>query len=132
MGWKTGMWIEISFKKDTVEIGYIAFEKYKNGIRLSQNAKIIEEFELRSNQIQKSGFIKDRWEELCEEQAETLLLRGVLGRRNRLFLKLNRCLLNDYFTKRYLKNTYKRKLLCNFLRCESIRESIISLLGDDI
>ena len=117
--------------KEQEKIEYIAFEKYKNGIRLSRNERIKEEFENRSNQIQTEGFIEDKWKSLCKEQAEILLLRGVLGINNRILLKVNRVLLKNCFTKCYLKNTYKRKLLYNYLRCESIRESIITLLGDD-
>ena len=124
------MWIRVVLSCRKPEITFIPFEKKGKGICVSDNPNILKDLEERSQKIKRKEFVQQEWDKLCIEQEETLLLRGVLGIRSRILLKLNRTVFRNIMQKYFTKSTYRRKMLYNFLRCESIRESLITLLED--
>lgn len=126
--WQTGLLVEIM--KD-FSLNYIPLEKHGNKIQIAngQNAKkIIDEFELRSQQIKQDNFIINEYNKFADSMITNYLL-NVLCVNNNLFFKVINRLTHYKFGNMYIRKKYKNKNLCtleNMLECESIREAFLT------
>ena len=122
--WKTSLLLNVKIDKE-LEIEYIPFVKKDNKIRLAKGEKkqeILSAFEKRTKEIQKEGFIEERYEELAEQNIQSYLRR--LSASGKWLTRLDYHLLKG----RLIKHRYnKRNLLAieNSIECETHRELLI-------
>lgn len=128
--WKTGIIIQVSIVNGQLSVDAIPIEKCSERVRISEkNAeKILLEFKNRSKEIESDEIVRTRWSEFCQSQKNTLLVRGILGINNKTLLGINK-LMGGILLKLFFNKNHKR-LLANYLRCESIREAILDVLED--
>lgn len=83
----------------------------------------LEEFDLRSLQIQKPGFLESRWRRYCHRQERTFLhlLHGKTSLFARVISRLN-------LRRRSSRKRFRTRL--HLFRCESYREAMIVLLEE--
>ncbi|MPN11901.1 hypothetical protein SDC9_159210 [bioreactor metagenome] len=121
---KTSLILEINLLNN-YSINYIPVIKNGNKIRLAEEderSKILSEFQLRSEQILKQGFIEENYKLFAEKYLNNYL-RSLSG--------LNKyvCLFDKYIFKGKLTNTlYKSKKLLaiqNYIECEAHRELLL-------
>ena len=125
--------VELFFEKDAVTINVYPLEKDNNKVSLVVNNKlrnkIMQGFIERSENIKKDEFIKNEYIKFSQNQASTLLLRGIMGINSKWILGLNKILKNRILRKLFREE--RNRLLLNYLKCESICESILLLLEEN-
>lgn len=84
----------------------------------------------RSEQIKDVEFVKRKWLEFCKTQEDILLIKGIMGIHNRYILGVNRKIFKNILGKIFWGRRCRSLLTLNYLRCESIRESIQTLLEE--
>lgn len=132
--WYTGLMISINVTKDNkLTIDYNVVQNSIPYVRLAEEItkqNILSQFNRRSEEIKHIGFIENKWQNWVFENIDTYCMRGIAGCRNRYILALDRRL--NYFLSKFIwRNKHRRKLLLNYIRCESIREGMITLLNSD-
>lgn len=132
--WETSILLEIKLVDSGITISAIPLEKHYAGVRLAskRHNEIITSFIERSILVQDDKLLENEWKKFCLNQSQALLLRGVMGFNNRLILGINRRFLKNILEKYWFKKKNRCRLLLNYLRCESIRESILTLLEDKL
>lgn len=127
--WMTSILIEIDFKEQCINIIPIIKDRYMVRLASKHYAdKIFKDFYERSMRCQDEEFLNYEWRKFVDSQKNILLLRGIMGIRSPLLLGINKLLGGLILTKLFSKR--RKKLLYNYLRCESIRERIVFLLRD--
>lgn len=130
--WKTSILIEVVLEKKTTQVFVIPIEKYGNCVRISKQKQkqILSDFQTRSEEIRDYGFIAKTWQEFLHSQTSVLLLRGIMGINNRFLLGIDKYMFSGRMVK-ILFTPKRTRLLLNYLRCESIREGILTLLEEN-
>jgi poly-gamma-glutamate synthesis protein (capsule biosynthesis protein) len=124
--WKTGLLIEVHFENG-MHVDYIPIVQSNHAVRLADQERaheIMEQFEVRSRQIMKPGFIEDEYSKLAEEQFSNYLI-SFFGRW--FFVKVLRKLLGNKFI-RFLYSQKARLAVLNSIDCEAHRELILAFL----
>ncbi|MEH2957570.1 CapA family protein [Candidatus Merdisoma sp. JLR.KK006] len=131
--WQTGILVEILFCNNTKQVRVYPIQKENNKIAFVREDKlkneIIDGFIERTENIKEDDFLKKEYISFSKQQSDILLLRGIMGINNRLILGLNKVLRNRIL--RCLFQMKRNRRLLNYLRCESIRESILLLLKEE-
>ena len=132
--WQTNLLIELSIKEDTkkVSINYIPCVKQENCVRLAkeQQAKqILADFNTRSEQIKKSGFIEQQYQIFARELLKNYL-QGSMGRlgRNIFVRALNK--LSGYRLFAWFYSNKDLLQLQNILDCEAHREVFLQAIKE--
>lgn len=133
-GWNSGLIITLSFDKNELNnIEYHPVVKHENCVRLATNKtrdSLLNAFEERSRECLDIKLLEQNWKRFCSEQLSIFVLQGVYGVTNRYILALDRKF--GFFLSKWLMGGVKhRKLLLNFIRCESIHESFETILNND-
>ncbi len=129
--WRSSILLQLIFSKEEVRINIIPIEKVNERVKMSgDNGNIvISDFLSRSEKAKNIEFLEEEFHRFNTLQKNIILLRGVMGINNKLILALNKILKG-----RLLNCMFKEKrklLLLNYIRCESIRESLMDLLEDE-
>lgn len=131
--WSTAILLELEAIDNTMKISVIPIQKYNNGVRIAEEDQansIFMAFKERSRNIKNDDFVRKEWLRfLSGNQRQILLLSGVIGINCRILSAIDRIILNGKFTNLLFSRKHSQ-LLLNYIRCESIRESIISLLEE--
>ena len=132
--WYTGLMISCLVEPNKeIKTTYKVVENNPPFVRLcsndTQNA-ILQAFENRSQEIQDINFIKKQWEKWIFNNIDIYCMHALLGCQNRYILAIDKRL-NYFISKLVLKNKYRRNLLLNYIRCESIREALTTLLNSN-
>jgi poly-gamma-glutamate synthesis protein (capsule biosynthesis protein) len=131
--WDNGLFLSVNLKKSSrISIDYIPVERENGCIHEvvgEKKEEILGSFEKRSKEIEKTGFIEEKWESFCKEQFSIYCLRGLYGVKNKFLLAIDRRT-KDRISRYLLRKRDHRLLLLNFLRCESIYESMLTILSD--
>lgn len=131
--WQTSLLVELFFEKDAVTINVYPLEKDNNKVSLVVNNKLRNKIMLgfieRSENIKKDEFVRNEYIKFSQNQASTLLLRGIMGINSKWILGLNKILKNRILRKLFREE--RNRLLLNYLKCESICESILLLLEEN-
>ena len=128
--WKTSLLIKLSIDNSNSNIEYIPIEKTENTVRMScaKNASLImKDFNERSLQISKGGFIQDKYRELSEESMWAYLFR-FSGKMIYLFVALNK-ISHNFLGKKLFKAIYSEKnilSIVNVIDCEVHREMFLN------
>ncbi len=129
--WRTSILIQLVFTGNKMVINAIPLEKDCEKVRVAERdgLSIISSLRERSEKIKDNDFLKMEFHNFNSKQKNILLLRGVMGINSRLILALNKVtrgkLLQVLFQKEH------KLLLENYIRCESIRESLLDILSGD-
>ena len=128
--WQTNLLIELSIKEDTkkVSINYIPCVKQENCVRLAKEQKakqILEDFNTRSQQIKKAGFIEQQYQIFARELLKKYL-QGSIGRfgRNIFVRALNKLSGHRLFNWFYSGKDLLR--IQNSLECEAHYEVFLT------
>lgn len=123
--WQTSLLIKIEIK-DTINIEYIPIVKKENVIRLAEKKvanEILENFNMRSDEILQEGFIEKEYQKFADKNIENYL-RNFSGI-GKWFYRMNRYLLNGTL----MKHKYSKEQLLaiqNFIECEAHRELVLT------
>lgn len=133
--WATAILLELKISRDNIAISAIPIVKQGNCVSMADEKsaiQIIEKFHMRADNIQQPNFIEHEWLRFlsCGNQKQILLLSGVLGINNRILTAVDRILFKGKLTDQ-LFSRKRSQLLLNYIRCESIRESLMTLLDRD-
>lgn len=127
--WNSGFLINLEFT-NSIEIDFIPYLATETGIRIANNEekrKILTEFEIRSREITKDGFISEKYCEFSRHFIDNYL-RSLSGQ-NKWLSRIDR----KIFKGKLLITKYKKdKLLriLNYIECEAHRELLIEGLKD--
>ncbi len=123
--WLTSLVVQLETEPE-LKISFIPIVKEKQTIRLaddSQKEKILKEFLLRSEQIQKPGFIKEKYEDYSLTAIDNYLMK--ISGRGKLMSRMDK-----YVFKGALSHILFRKknywAALNVIECEAHRELMIS------
>lgn len=122
--WENSLLIEINIDEG-IKIEYIPIVKYDNCIRLASNAEsknIMNNFEERSREILKCGFIEKQYENMAYENINKYLRK--IAKYNNIIEKIDRKILKSYLLKKRYNKTELLQLQ-NFIECEAHRELIL-------
>lgn len=124
--WNTGLMINATLS-DTMKISFIPITKRGNGVCMADHEvakQILDEFNIRTEQIKSPGFIKAEFDKFCMKNGQYYLatLAG-FGKTLRRADKL----LNRPFT-RLLYSRKKLNTVLNHFECEAHRELVINYL----
>ena len=129
--WQSGMLVCID---DNFDISYIPIEKRGNLVRKSTNKNIIENFNKRSCEIQKEGFIQEEYARFASTMCDSYLLSMSAQRRFLIRRIINK--LSSYkYDKKLLSKKYKKENLLaiqNFIECEAHHELLLRGIKDRI
>lgn len=131
--WKTSLIVQIEIENNEMAIYVIPLKKVGNKVRVAERDSaetIISDFLNRSEQIRQKDFLRNEWKKFLDRQKYILLMHGVMGINNRIILGIDKKVFGGFILKHCFK-AKRKKLLLNYLRCESIRESIFTLLEDE-
>ena len=124
--WNTGLLVSIT--EDGI-IEYIPLSKNRRGVRLADRNEaeiILSEFQKRSDDIQREGFIQQQYQEFAAKSMGDYLL-FLTGKRDNLVFKIaNR--LSGHLVQKYIVKRYGRRVrigLRNYIECEAHRELLI-------
>ena len=126
--WQTGILIQI---KDDFEISYIPIEKNGNAVKLASDIngeKILNEFKIRSQEIQCPDVIVGKYEEFANSMIVNYLLAFLGVNKRSIFWRLLNRVTGYRWEKIYLKFKYDKNrllMLQNFIECEAHRELVI-------
>ncbi len=132
--WYTGLMISCTVGPNKkIEVAYKAIENHPPFVRLCSDSTqntLLSAFKYRSSEIQDPLFIQQQWENWVFDNIDVYCMHALLGCQNRYILAIDRRL-NYFISKLVLRNKYRRKLLLNYIRCESIREAMTTLLNSN-
>ena len=132
--WYTGLMISVDITKaPNVAVDYKVVQNSIPHVRLGDaihSQEIISQFNERSKDIQSKEFIEKKWHDWVFENIDTYCMHGIAGCQNRYILAIDRRL-NFFLSRFILRDKHRRKLLLNYIRCESIREAMITLLNSN-
>lgn len=126
--WKTSLLIQINEK---FEISYLPLVKKENTVRLSDDEQILRDFEKRSEEIRKDGFIEEKYAEFAKSMLEQYLWSFSGMRRGFLHRAINKA--SGYrFSAWVLRRKYSKSehlAMQNFIECEAHRELLLKGLS---
>lgn len=125
--WDTGLLIKAEFGTK-MSVDFIPVRKNGNGVTMpaqNESEKILAEFQKRSENILKKGFIESEYEKYCISNG--LFYLGALAGFGRITRKLDR-MLNGSIT-RLIYSPEKMNMLQNFIECETHRELVLKYLN---
>lgn len=125
--WQTGLLIKVTDKG----VSYIPIEKDGARVRAAKDdsaARIISEFNRRSEEIRRKGFIEEKYRE-CAEQELPQYLQHFRGRyKNNLIMKIVNKLTRGKWIKLYMDYVYNdvcKMAIVNCVECEAHRECVL-------
>ena len=127
--WKKSILLELIFKSGKFACNAIPIEKCGEKVILSSDAdgaEVISQLEKRSLKINDIDFLRKTYYDFSDKQKNILLLRGVMGINSKPILIINKLLKGRVLT--WMMNSRHKRLLANYMRCESIREALLDLL----
>lgn len=117
--WQTSLLINLDMNKNTIE--YLPIIKTKNTIRISSVVErdiILNEFEKRSKEITRVGFINEKYSQYAKENCQDYYLKFFGRLKNNILIKI----LNRITSYGFIKSMYHSKsriIIENVLECES-------------
>ena len=123
--WKTSLLVKVVINEEP-QLEYIPIVKNGNGVRLAEDLeakKILEDFQKRSSEIVKPGFIEKKYNEFALDN-RLFYIRKFAGM-GRLLSKIDRTFLNNMLAKHKYNN---KQLLAiqNYIECEAHRELMLT------
>jgi len=125
--WNTGILVKAEFGKE-LTVDYIPVIKNGNGVKLpdsTESETILKEFQERSENISKTGFIESEYEKYCISNG--LFYLGAVAGLDRITRKIDR-ISNGIITRRIYSHD-RLSMLQNFIECETHRELILKYLN---
>ena len=122
--WQTSLLIKLDKE---MNVSYIPLKKHGNSVRLASDneaTQILNNFNIRSNEIKQKGFIERKYQEFADSMLENYLF-AVSGVKRNLVFKIFNKFSGGRFKKYLLKRKYtcdKKLVLQNFVECEAHRE----------
>lgn len=132
--WHTGLIIKCIFLKENMDVTLLPSMKEGSVVRLATDdlrETILREFYERSRLVYDTSKLEYLWEQFCLKNLNLYSIEGIYGCQNRFIKWLDRKT-KFAISKHLLSNKYHNKLLLNYIRCESIRESMMTLLNMNI
>ena len=129
--WKTALVISLDLGKEKTGISYLPIVKRGNGVRMAgekEKTEILTQFEKRSRDIEKPGFIEDAFEGLAREMEKEYLLR-LYGKKSKSPLVRLLDKLTDYQYVKSLYPTKNKSVVRNVLECEAHNELAIAVMN---
>lgn len=123
--WQTSLLIQLA---DNFQVSFIPLEKRTNTVRLAEGKvreDILAEFNKRSENIKKHGFVENEYSLFAQEMQQFYLLAfSGIDYRNFFFRVINRITGGQLLSKRLKKKYQTEKMLAlrNFIECEAHRE----------
>ena len=124
--WNTSVLVSAAFG-DELSVDFIPTTKKANGVALPDpefSESILKQFNERSENIKKEGFIEREYEKFCN--ASGLFYLGVFAGLGRIIRKMDK-VLNGSITKR-IYSLKKLNMMENFIECEAHRELFLRYL----
>ena len=121
--WQSGLLVKID---DKFNISYVPIAKNNNLVRLADDNKIVDSFQERSIEIQKNGFIEEKYTQFAEDVLP-FYLRVLHGSWSLPFRILNK-MAKGIFSIKYFSFIYNSKhkiAITNYIDCEAHRELIL-------
>ncbi len=128
--WKTGLIVNVSFSESSYSIQYFPIEKKDEKVRLASLEKkqeILDQFEKRGKEVNDKAALEKHWTNFCLNNIDAYSLDGVYGIYNKYVRALDKRF-GHRVARWLLRNRYHNTLLLNFIRCESIREAMLTVL----
>ena len=128
VSWNQGLLIQISLSDNQTEVNYLPVTATKQGINLLSEAdarEVINEFEIRNEQIKEQNFIHEQWDGFCESKRS--LYMPLLFGFNRILIHANRLLGNRLVNLLY--SARRKRVVQNLIRCEAHQEVVRTLLN---
>lgn len=125
--WNTGILVKAEFGKE-LTVDYIPVIKNGNGVKLpdsTESETILKEFQERSENISKTGFIESEYEKYCISNG--LFYLGAVAGLGRITRKIDR-ISNGIITRRIYSHD-RLSMLQNFIECETHRELVLKYLS---
>lgn len=130
--WLSGLVVQLNMTRAGLAVSFVAINRQGNGIVKSDealSAQLLGEMEARSQNLKEEGFLDKEWARFCNTQKTEFFLGTLCGIKSKYVKAVDRRT-NHFFTNLLYKNSEKRNLILNFIRCESIRESLMTMLED--
>lgn len=130
--WQTSLLIRL---EDDFSISYVPLIKKDNVVRLAddkQSADILCEFNKRSQEIKKHGFINQKYTEFAKEYLDFYLY--AFSEKKTLFFRALNKLTKGKYRKKYLERYYdksKKITIANYVDCEAHRELLSKALANE-
>ena len=130
--WRTSLLVQID---EDFKITYIPIVKYEAFVRLAESDKaddIIEQFNVRSEEIKLDGFIDNKYSAFAQDKIAEYLA-AVSAMNNVFVYRAVNKLTNHKFEKWIISRKYNRKtrlMLQNFVECEAHRELMLKGLNN--
>ena len=121
--WQTSLLIQLCFENGAVSVRYIPIEKNGNGVKLASDAsrkRIMDDFHLRSAEIQTPSFVADQYAEFAEMFINNYIRSGVPFGQSIIARILNKLSKNTFFVN-CVSDSGKLALI-NYMECEAHRE----------
>lgn len=117
----TSLLVKLNIDGSGIEVSYIPIEKNGSLIKMSNDESIMENFQKRSEEIKKEGFIQNEYSKFAKSNINAYLN---ISHKMRFITKvLNRLAGRKFFEKTYNKRDCVRIL--NIIECEAHRELFI-------
>ena len=129
--WQTSLLVRI---EDDFSVSYLPLVKTGNGVRLADAQKgmeILNNFHSRSGEMQKPGFVEERYAQYADSCLEFYLC-ALSGKKSFPFRVLNKLSGGRYMI-RYLLNNYGKintVRIINYIDCEAHRELLLQALAN--
>ena len=129
--WSKSILIQLDFTTTAIRTYVIPLEKNKEKVRIciDDAERVILDFKDRSEKIKSQDFLKEEFHRFNIRQKNIILYSGVMGRNNKVLLAINK-ILGGRLVERAFNEKHKL-LLLNYIRCESIHESLMDLLNTE-
>lgn len=129
--WKTSLLIKVD---EDYCVSYVPLVKDGNCVCLAEETmarKILNDFNFRSKEIKRIGFVEEKYIELAHKYLD-FYLQALSGKRSVIFRIINK-LSGNRLWKHFLQKSYKRGnkvRIANYIDCEAHRELLSQALAD--
>lgn len=134
--WQTGLLLRV---EDDLSVSYLPLEKRGGGVALATGenaAQILDSFRSRSEEIQKAGFVRERYKQFAKKATGYYFLEmtglrlAMFGFRAMNKLSGQKLMQNFSWAKSYHGRHYSQ--MRNYIECETHRELILTAMNDKL
>lgn len=132
--WRTSLLVCMDLEADKFKISFVPIIKVNNVVRQAgetEGKAILAEFEERSNNIKKYGFIREAYEKYALEMEKEYLLR-LHGKKARSLMMRILNKLTNYKYISFLYPAKSRPVIRNVIECEAHNELAIAIMNSKI
>jgi len=125
--WQTGMLVKLDLAEKPIDFSFIPYKQFGAtpqvcAITGDEKTGFLKELSVRSRKLLDLEFVKQEWNRFCEKQGpvylSAILGQGKFMRRINWIIPFNR----------FLYTPQARRTMLNVIRCESLRETILTYL----